>query len=150
MDRRTGDAKGEESHQSPDAKRQKISSTGSSAEKLIYDEHLPHSIIISRLSEGKLVQGSLSVSPFNSMEAEVSVEALQDSVLIIGREMINRATDGDMYSRHCFLLLVVSKSSLVLIADNQMRIVWQSGCRGIPQVRVETCWAADCRSSSSG
>ena len=65
-----------------------------SQEKL-YADHYPNSRLLGGIKNGVLYQGPLSISPYNIMEGSVSTSAYPRPILILGRENLNRAFNGD-------------------------------------------------------
>jgi exosome complex exonuclease DIS3/RRP44 len=61
----------------------------------LFAEHAPLSELTRRLREGTLLQGPLRVSRFSPWEARLAREG-GDEVLILGREDMNRAMEGDV------------------------------------------------------
>ncbi len=61
----------------------------------LYPEYLSISKLMTGVKNGLLHQGAFNVSPYNYLEGSVRVPAFPKPLLILGRENINRAVDGD-------------------------------------------------------
>lgn len=62
----------------------------------IYPEHYSTSRMLTGVRNGTLHQGIFGVSPYNYLEGSVRVPAFEKALLILGRESINRAVNGDV------------------------------------------------------
>jgi exosome complex exonuclease DIS3/RRP44 len=62
----------------------------------IYPEYYTASRMMTGVKAGLLHQGIFNVSPYNYLEGSINVPAFPKSLLILGRENINRAIDGDV------------------------------------------------------
>jgi exosome complex exonuclease DIS3/RRP44 len=62
----------------------------------VYAEHLSAAELAAGIRAGRLHQGALRVSRFNSAEGFVGAEGAGEDILIRGRPALNRATDGDV------------------------------------------------------
>lgn len=62
----------------------------------LYDEHLTFDEMVLGIREGKLFKGRLNVSRVNIEEATVTVEGLNDELLVLGARNLNRALNGDI------------------------------------------------------
>jgi exosome complex exonuclease DIS3/RRP44 len=62
----------------------------------IYKEHYSLSKMITGVKNGTLHQGIFNVSPYNYLEGSIHVPAFEKSLLVLGRENINRAVQGDV------------------------------------------------------
>lgn len=62
----------------------------------IYPEYYSASRMMTGVKAGLLHQGIFNVSPYNYLEGSIKVPAFPKSLLILGRENINRAIDGDV------------------------------------------------------
>ncbi|UKZ62296.1 uncharacterized protein TrAtP1_003546 [Trichoderma atroviride] len=62
----------------------------------IYPEYYTASRMMTGVKAGLLHQGIFNVSPYNYLEGSIKVPAFPKSLLILGRENINRAIDGDV------------------------------------------------------
>ncbi|KAJ3012471.1 exosome catalytic subunit dis3 [Thoreauomyces humboldtii] len=67
-------------------------------EKFSYPEHLSNSQISAGLRSGGFFSGKLSISPSNFLEGSVFAEVAKEerTILIVGREHLNRAIHGDV------------------------------------------------------
>ncbi|PRT55247.1 Exosome complex exonuclease DIS3 [Wickerhamiella sorbophila] len=61
----------------------------------IYPNYYSSSQILAGIKNGFLHQGKLQISRYNYLEASVHTEAYPKPLLVIGRESMNRAFDGD-------------------------------------------------------
>lgn len=62
----------------------------------IYQEYYSVSKMMTGVKNGTLHQGSFNVSPYNYLEGSVHVPAFDKSLLVLGRENINRSVQGDV------------------------------------------------------
>ena len=62
----------------------------------MYDEHLTFDEMVLGIREGKFFKGRLNVSRVNIEEATVTVEGLNDELLVLGARNLNRALNGDI------------------------------------------------------
>ncbi|KAL5510957.1 hypothetical protein ACEPAG_3676 [Sanghuangporus baumii] len=62
----------------------------------LYPEYLPQSALLAGIRAGDLHQGHFNANPFNYLEGSVSAPAFQKPVLLLGRENMNRAVQGDV------------------------------------------------------
>lgn len=62
----------------------------------IYRQYFSHSKMITGIKNGTLHQGIFNVSPYNYLEGSIHTPAFDKSLIILGRENINRAIQGDM------------------------------------------------------
>ncbi|KAM7194325.1 hypothetical protein V8F33_007314 [Rhypophila sp. PSN 637] len=62
----------------------------------LYPEYFTMSKMMTGVKAGLLHQGAFSVSPYNYLEGSIRVPAFPKSLIILGRENINRAIDGDL------------------------------------------------------
>ncbi|KAI5066926.1 hypothetical protein GOP47_0017454 [Adiantum capillus-veneris] len=67
-----------------------------SKKKVIYPEHRPMSEITSGLQRRIFYQGKLRVNRYNTLEAYVNSESIDEEIIIYGRINMNRAFDGDV------------------------------------------------------
>ncbi|KAF6762804.1 mitotic control protein dis3 [Ephemerocybe angulata] len=67
-----------------------------SGKQFLYDEYLPSATLIGGVKAGQLHQGHFNANQYNYLEGSVSVPAFSKPVLLIGRENMNRATNGDI------------------------------------------------------
>ncbi|KAI0110135.1 RNB-domain-containing protein [Daldinia grandis] len=62
----------------------------------LYPEHYTLSKMMTGVKSGILHQGIFNVSPYNYLEASIKVPAFPKALIVLGRENINRAVDGDV------------------------------------------------------
>lgn len=62
----------------------------------IYQEYFSVSKMMTGVKNGTLHQGIFNVSPYNYLEGSVHVPAFDKSLLVLGRENINRSVQGDV------------------------------------------------------
>lgn len=62
----------------------------------LYPEYFSMSKMMTGVKNGLLHQGIFNVSPYNYLEGSIRVPAFPKALLILGRENINRAVDGDV------------------------------------------------------
>ncbi|KAL7266696.1 exosome catalytic subunit dis3 [Rhizina undulata] len=62
---------------------------------MLYPEYYSMSKMMTGVKAGTLHQGSFGVSPYNFLEGSVHVPSFDKALLILGRENINRAVQGD-------------------------------------------------------
>ncbi|KAJ9134019.1 Exosome complex exonuclease dis3 [Pleurostoma richardsiae] len=62
----------------------------------LYPEYFTLSKMMTGVKNGLLHQGIFNVSPYNYLEGSIRVPAFPKALLILGRENINRAVDGDL------------------------------------------------------
>jgi exosome complex exonuclease DIS3/RRP44 len=62
----------------------------------LYQEYFSVSKMMTGVKNGTLHQGIFNVSPYNYLEGSIHVPAFDKSLLILGRENINRAVQGDV------------------------------------------------------
>lgn len=67
----------------------------SESSRAVYRTHLSTSRVLGGLKEGTLHQGKFSISTYNYLEAKVSVQGFDRPLLVVGRDAMNRAFDGD-------------------------------------------------------
>ncbi|KAI1487262.1 mitotic control protein dis3 [Biscogniauxia mediterranea] len=72
-----------------------ISRDKKSAE-FLYPEYYSMSKIMTGIKNGTLHQGIFNVSPYNYLEGSIKVPAFPKALLVLGRDNINRAVDGDV------------------------------------------------------
>ena len=63
---------------------------------MLYPEHFTLSRMMTGVKAGLMHQGIFNVSPYNYLEGSIKVPAFPKPLLILGRENINRAVDGDV------------------------------------------------------
>ncbi|KAK7753753.1 exosome catalytic subunit dis3 [Diatrype stigma] len=61
----------------------------------LYPEYYSMSKMMTGVKNGMLHQGIFNVSPYNYLEGSIKVPSFTKSLIILGRENINRAVDGD-------------------------------------------------------
>ncbi|KAI9862526.1 MAG: exosome catalytic subunit dis3 [Trichoglossum hirsutum] len=62
---------------------------------LFYPEYFTKSKMITGMKAGTLHQGLFNVSPYNYLEGSVHVPAFENALIVLGRENMNRAVQGD-------------------------------------------------------
>ncbi|KAF9200140.1 exosome catalytic subunit dis3 [Haplosporangium sp. Z 27] len=67
-------------------------------QQLIYEEHLTPAHLSNGIKSGKYYQGKISISSHNYLEGSIftKVDGVENTILIVGREHLNRAVDGDV------------------------------------------------------
>ncbi|KAI0076851.1 RNB-domain-containing protein [Panus rudis PR-1116 ss-1] len=73
-----------------------------SARQVLYPDYLPMSTLLAGVKAGQLHQGHFNANQYNYLEGSVPVPAFDKPVLLIGREHINRATQGDIVAVEVF------------------------------------------------
>lgn len=63
---------------------------------MLYPEYFTLSRMMTGVKAGLMHQGIFNVSPYNYLEGSIKVPAFLKPLLILGRENINRAVDGDV------------------------------------------------------
>lgn len=63
---------------------------------LIIPQYLPTATLIAGVKAGELHQGHFNANQYNYLEGSVPVPGFTKPVLLIGRENMNRAVDGDI------------------------------------------------------
>jgi exosome complex exonuclease DIS3/RRP44 len=63
---------------------------------MLYPEHFTLSRMMTGVKAGLMHQGIFNVSPYNYLEGSIKAPAFPKPLLILGRENINRAVDGDV------------------------------------------------------
>ncbi|KAH6898925.1 hypothetical protein B0T10DRAFT_474074 [Thelonectria olida] len=64
--------------------------------QMLYPEYFTLSKMMTGVKAGLLHQGIFNVSPYNYLEGSIKVPAFPKPLLVLGRENINRAVDGDI------------------------------------------------------
>lgn len=64
--------------------------------QMLYPEHASTSKMMTGVKSGLMHQGIFNVSPYNYLEGSIKVPAFPKTLLVLGRENINRAVDGDV------------------------------------------------------
>ncbi|KLO07368.1 RNB-domain-containing protein [Schizopora paradoxa] len=62
----------------------------------LYPEYMPQANLVAGVKAGHLHQGHFNANPYNYLEGNVTVPAHTKPVLLIGREHMNRAVQGDV------------------------------------------------------
>ncbi|KAG0330708.1 exosome catalytic subunit dis3 [Podila humilis] len=67
-------------------------------QQLIYAEHLSPAQLSNGIKSGKYYQGKIGISSHNYLEGSVftKIDGVDGTILILGRENLNRAVDGDI------------------------------------------------------
>ncbi|KAI0944731.1 hypothetical protein AcW1_002369 [Taiwanofungus camphoratus] len=73
-----------------------------SARQALYPEYLPMSMLLAGVKSGQLHQGHFNANQYNYLEGNVPVQAFEKPVLLIGRENMNRAVQGDIVAVEVF------------------------------------------------
>ncbi|SPC62819.1 probable DIS3 3`-5` exoribonuclease required for 3` end formation of 5.8S rRNA [Ustilago sp. UG-2017b] len=71
-------------------------SGGSEKRAVLYPEHLAQNQVTAGIKSGQLLQGFFNANPYNYLEATVRSGQLTRPILLVGREAMNRAVDGDV------------------------------------------------------
>ncbi|KAJ3471066.1 exosome catalytic subunit dis3 [Fusarium solani] len=64
--------------------------------QMLYPEYFTLSRMMTGVKAGLMHQGIFNVSPYNYLEGSIKVPAFPKPLLVLGRENINRAVDGDV------------------------------------------------------
>ncbi|PSS31962.1 hypothetical protein PHLCEN_2v2289 [Hermanssonia centrifuga] len=72
------------------------------ARQALYPEYLPTATIMAGVKAGQLHQGHFNANQYNYLEGSVPVAGLDKPVLLIGRENMNRAVQGDVVAVEIF------------------------------------------------
>ncbi|PFH58043.1 hypothetical protein XA68_14229 [Ophiocordyceps unilateralis] len=64
--------------------------------QMLYPEYFTLSKMTTGVKAGLMHQGIFNVSPYNYLEGSIKVPAFHKPLLVLGRESINRAVDGDV------------------------------------------------------
>lgn len=64
--------------------------------QMLYPEYYTMSRMMTGVKAGLMHQGIFNVSPYNYLEGSIKVPAFPKALLVLGRENINRAVDGDV------------------------------------------------------
>ncbi|PWN47632.1 RNB-domain-containing protein [Violaceomyces palustris] len=72
------------------------SELGGDRRSLLYPEHLPTAQVQAGLKSGVLISGFFNANAYNYLEGTVRTSAFDKPVLLVGREAMNRAVDGDV------------------------------------------------------
>ncbi|KAF3058959.1 Exosome complex exonuclease dis3 [Daldinia childiae] len=79
----------------PESQEKGISRDKNTSE-FLYPEYYTLSKMMTGVKSGILHQGIFNVSPYNYLEASIKVPAFPKALIVLGRENINRAVDGDV------------------------------------------------------
>ncbi|TFK29229.1 mitotic control protein dis3 [Coprinopsis marcescibilis] len=83
-------------------KDEEIEPTRASGRQLHYPEYLPTSTVLAGIKAGQLHQGHFNANQYNYLEGSASVPTFDQHILLIGRENMNRATNGDVVAVEIF------------------------------------------------
>ncbi|KAF7800188.1 hypothetical protein EIP86_011435 [Pleurotus ostreatoroseus] len=72
------------------------------ARQALYPEYLPMSALLAGVKDGQLHQGHFNANEYNYLEGSVPVAGLDKPVLLVGRENMNRAVQGDIVAVEVF------------------------------------------------
>ncbi|OSD00737.1 RNB-domain-containing protein [Trametes coccinea BRFM310] len=72
------------------------------ARQALYPDYLPMATLLAGIKSGQLHQGHFNANQYNYLEGSVSVPAFEKPVLLIGREHMNRAVQGDIVAVEVF------------------------------------------------
>ncbi|GJE98679.1 RNB-domain-containing protein [Phanerochaete sordida] len=72
------------------------------ARQALYPEYLPMAALVAGVKAGQLHQGHFNANPYNYLEGSVRVPAFDKPVLLVGRENMNRAVEGDVVAVEVF------------------------------------------------
>ncbi|KAI0791122.1 RNB-domain-containing protein [Abortiporus biennis] len=73
-----------------------IEPTKAAMKQRIYPEYLPLSALVAGVKGGQLHQGNFLQNQYNYLEGSVNVPAYDKPILLLGRENMNRAVQGDI------------------------------------------------------
>ncbi|KAH9834605.1 RNB-domain-containing protein [Rhodofomes roseus] len=73
-----------------------------SARQALYPDYLPMSTLGAGVKSGQLHQGHFNANQYNYLEGNVPVAAFDKPILLIGRENMNRAVQGDVVAVEVF------------------------------------------------
>ncbi|PPQ74156.1 hypothetical protein CVT24_012874 [Panaeolus cyanescens] len=68
----------------------------SAGRQALYPEYLPTGTLMAGIKAGELHQGHFNANQYNYLEGSVAVPAFTKPILLIGRENMNRAVNGDI------------------------------------------------------
>ena len=68
----------------------------------VFDQYLPVTTLQAGIKSGQLHQGHFNANQYNYLEGSVPVPAFDKPVLLIGRENMNRAVQGDVVAVEVF------------------------------------------------
>lgn len=69
---------------------------GAARSSVLYPPHMEGSSLSAALSAGKYLSGFFNANPYNYLEGTVRVASMDKPILLVGREAMNRAIDGDI------------------------------------------------------
>ncbi|RDX49603.1 RNB-domain-containing protein [Lentinus brumalis] len=72
------------------------------ARQALYPEYLPMATLLAGVKSGQLHQGHFNANQYNYLEGSVPVPAFDKPVLLVGRENMNRAVQGDVVAVEVF------------------------------------------------
>ncbi|CAG8438807.1 8589_t:CDS:10 [Ambispora gerdemannii] len=86
-----------------------------------YEEHLSSAHISNGLKNGSLYQGSLSISTHNYLEGSImaNVDGTDTQIMILGRQYMNRAIQGDIVAIQLFPRTEWLKTPTEVIVDEE-------------------------------
>ncbi|KAG7440552.1 RNB-domain-containing protein [Guyanagaster necrorhizus] len=68
----------------------------------LYPDYLPTSTLLAGVKAGDLHQGHFNADQYNYLEGSVSVQTFSKPILLVGREHMNRAVQGDVVAVEVF------------------------------------------------
>ncbi|EJF61412.1 RNB-domain-containing protein [Dichomitus squalens LYAD-421 SS1] len=72
------------------------------ARQALYPDYLPTTTLLAGVKSGRLHQGHFNANQFNYLEGSVPVPGFEKPVLLVGREHMNRAVQGDVVAVEVF------------------------------------------------
>ncbi|PIL25685.1 hypothetical protein GSI_11435 [Ganoderma sinense ZZ0214-1] len=72
------------------------------ARQALYPEYLPMATLLAGVKSGQLHQGHFNANQYNYLEGSVPVAGFEKPVLLVGREHMNRAVQGDAVAVEVF------------------------------------------------
>jgi exosome complex exonuclease DIS3/RRP44 len=73
-----------------------MDASGNARRGTLYPPHLEGSSLTAAISSGRYVSGFFNANPYNYLEGTVRIASMDKPVLLVGREAMNRAVDGDI------------------------------------------------------
>ncbi|KAJ3726993.1 RNB-domain-containing protein [Lentinula raphanica] len=67
-----------------------------SGRQALYPDYLPTSVLVAGVKAGELHQGHFNANQYNYLEGSVPVPSFDKPILLVGRENMNRAVQGDI------------------------------------------------------